>query len=148
MMEERTLQVSHVLTECADFYQTNPRAYTDQYVSLRNGQRCTYLDPQADQWDMVGIIGKILWEKYGFRTELTNLWVFKRMSRAFKEANQIECDRLESPFFVYEIHYETTVIDIIDALRKAAEWAKLNDLDEPLRLEPITENIQPLKLFI
>jgi hypothetical protein len=142
---------SVVLADLADFFEQNPHCYTSDYVAVTaSGQNCGYLSPQAVKWDIVGLIGKTLWEKYGFRTDLSNLHTFKRLQRAFNDANQVTTDRLDSPLTIYVMFVADTVFDVIEALRKASKYAKEHGMDEPLDLTPAppSEPIGPFKLYI
>lgn len=136
--------ISQLLKDAADFFETNPKCYTNEWVATRNGHRCNILDPDADAWDIIGILVKLHHAHTGKRE--IPMWIFKRCVQAFKEANEMELRTGESALIIYMNEYADSVLDIINALRLAYNHAKADPkFDQPLDLTPPPPPIPPRK---
>lgn len=133
--------ISSLLKQAADFFEANPHQYTNEYVALERGMRTNYTNPLATQWDIIGILGKLYWEQE-HKCPIP-LVLFRRMARAFREANEMELRPQESTFILYMSQYSDSVIDVIQALRRASNYAKKHGMDEPLDLTPPPPPIPP-----
>lgn len=135
--------ISDYLTEAADFFEANPKSYTNDYLALRNGIRCGYNDPDADQWDIIGRLGSFYHRDHP--RQHIPLWMFRRMTEAFRIANEMELQPQESTFITYMMHYSDSVLDVIAALRRAAKYMVEHNMNEPLDLTPPPPPIPPRK---
>lgn len=131
--------IKDYLKEAADFFETNPTMYNGDWVAHFNGARTTYLNPHADQWDIIGIIGKLYHDKENTNRPMP-LWMFRRLVYAFREANQMDLNIGESPLIIYMNEYadrKKPVTDVVNALRLAYNYMVENpQLDQPLDLTP------------
>lgn len=138
-----------ILDEVADFFESDPKKWTTEYIALRNGVRTTATNPHADQWDIIGALSKLMWEKYRVRTELGNLWFFRRIVRAINEGLELNYEFPESPILLYEIYHSGTALDVIADLRKCAQYARDNRLDNDLDLTPVAmPEVKTYRLYI
>ncbi|MCA2555765.1 hypothetical protein [Microcystis sp. M26BS1] len=140
---------SQILTECANFFASNPNAFRYDGMGFCKGTRTSFLNPQNDQWSIPGFVAKLLWEKYNIReANFSHLLVFKRICRGFRLANDIVCTDNADPFLVFYLFQDRNIEETIQALQKASAYIVRHNLDGQLNLTMPSENIKPIQLYI